>query len=1660
MKTFGEYNLNGELGRGATGVVYRATRADQAFALKVLTSTGDGVDGQLRFRREAAALSRLNHPGVVRILEAGEAEGKSYLVMELVDGESLEQRLTRGRLPAARALALLKSLARALTEVHRHGLVHRDVKPANVIIDDADLPKLIDFGFAGEVRTDDGLLGTMLYAAPEVISPTPQPVDARVDLYSLGVIAYEALTGRTPFIGADLTALMEARARGDFPPVRKLNGEVSPPLEAIVHKLLAADADDRYQSAEGLLADLDDLDGVSERFAALGARALGQRDLRRISQQAVPLVGRERELNLVAQCWKNAISTAGGAVLIEGEPGSGKTRLAREALQQLTGTPLVLTGRCNEADRLPFGPLREAIDEQLSRLLRLDEVAREAALTPLRNAAGNDRGLVARLSRGLERVLKLDDGARAESSPEAFYDAQARFLSSWARSAGGLVLWLDDVQWVDAATTAVLARLVEYLEGSPLLLLFTARSDQASQAARERLVKLLGPSLRHHFRLRPLDEEQVRRLIDAVLHPNALDAAFSARVAARSEGSPFVIGQYIRALQDQQVLRLEGDSWVLDQARFEKLELPSDVLGLMLQRLGTLRPQTLEVLATAAAIGMTFRAALVSAASKISAREVSLAIEEAMQASLVEPDTQGAFAFVHSRIRDATLASRTAAGRQDIHQAIADALEASAPEDVFALAHHCLQGYPERSPQRTMTACLAAGTKALATYSDEDAWNLLREAHRAAVLFRPDDEGGIALSEPLGLACIRTGRVGDALVHLQRALAATKTPLEAGRIYAHLARAHSARMHFDDTWRTCQQGLRVLGAPFPQSRVAQALGTLWELAVLLVLSLTGWRYGAAKGDELARRKILSSLYGMSSFIALIGMRVGLLRQLYPRLYRQVHFMGEVRESIEPLASFALVLSSLGLMKPALKQGFKAQRIAEDLGERGLVAVVRRNIAMVHNVCGDPVRAQAMERELFHDWGRWLAPREFITACSDLGINLMLRGYMSESVEVFRGGYQLAEERGLTSGNANHRALAGAGQAMLGDLSNAQKNNAECNRLSKTIPDDHWVRIVVAGANVLYCLETGELGAPLEAAIASFESAGVKPKDVTFHLKPYFVYATLARLAQLERASAADRPAATERLRKITDDLFTTARTAPFLVFGHVARAALHRVAGEFKEASAQLELATQKEVAVDSPWARYEIARERAWLARAQGQRDEAEASFRAAYALCLQFGWRARARWFETELGYKATETELATTAGSAGLSSEYLEALLKVALASSTALDPTEQSRAALDAIVQVLGADRAFLFFARGETFDFQAGRDAAQNDLPAATGYSSTVVKQVLQTREPLVVTGTEEGALLGSASAVANELRSIVAVPLIHRQTLLGAIYLDNRMLKGLFTRDHVRILTAIANHVAIAVETARAARTEAARREMERDLELAATVQQFYLPKDLSHRNGALALKGFYRPAQQCSGDWWWYHDDGLSLSVAVGDVTGHGIASAMVVGSVASSFRMMAGLRQPLTRDAFARVDQDIRTLTGGQYLMTMLSVRVDPTTGGGTCLSAGAPAAIWRRANGAIEPVMLQGKPLGSDQLSVAEAPIQFAAGDRLLLYTDGLSEARMPDGSQLRLKRLAKFFAGLGDLPLDQAHQSFVDQLDKALAGTLPDDDLTFVMMEWKP
>ena len=765
------------------GVVYAAVdrERDELVALKTIRE-GD-VETVYRLKREFRALADLGHPNLVALHDLFVDAGSCFFTMELVEGVDLlafvrEQAslahaptlhstgvlpdlpscslgsqpaavepwdpALRGRdtVPApgplacdeARLRVVLPQLAQGLAALHAAGKIHRDIKPPNILVTGDARVVLLDFGLVAAVDHDPdvregNLVGTVAYMAPEQAAGEAQ-LGPAADWYAVGVILYEALTGRLPFQGAPSTMIRE-KLRHAPPPPRALCEGVPRDLDDLCTDLLAREAGERPTGAEVL------------RRLGVGADARGRTSSISLSRSG-ECTGRQAELAVLDAAFSSLARGKPAVAAVVGPSGIGKSTLVQHFLRSLrwrSAAPVVLSGRCYARETVAYNAMDSLIDDLSSYWLSLPPDDARAILPP-------EAALLETLFPVLGRVPVVANAARSASGDPQELRTRAfgalRALLARMAARGPVVLFLDDVQWVDANTTALLAGVMRPPDPPPLLLLLSAR--QEGQPVVEALQRAMDAE-RHVVHVGPLDDAAAAALARQWLGETT--ASLVEQLTAEAAGSPFLLRELARALEGT------GER---DLSRVARRGLD----GILADRIDGLPAASTALLEVLAVAGEPVSLRDAARAAEVPPEQASkllrlLRAQHLLRAASAQTEIEP----YHDRIRETLLARMPEERRRARHRGLATALAGAASAE--RLARHW-EGAAE--PMRAAEYAEQAAGDAIGTLDFERAAGLLRMALQ---LGRHPQDAERTLRTRLGEALMCAGRPGEAAAEFDRA---------------------------------------------------------------------------------------------------------------------------------------------------------------------------------------------------------------------------------------------------------------------------------------------------------------------------------------------------------------------------------------------------------------------------------------------------------------------------------------------------------------------------------------------------------------------------------------------------------------------------------------------------------------------------------------------------------------------------------------------------------------------------------------------------------------------------------------------------------------------------------------------------------------------------
>ncbi|ATB31566.1 trifunctional serine/threonine-protein kinase/ATP-binding protein/sensor histidine kinase [Melittangium boletus] len=701
MLTIPGYTLRGALKATGTNLLFHALRDADGQPLILKTPVASvGPRESERYRREFDILQRIRDVrGVLRAHGCEQLPDRPSLLLEAVEGEVLSE-FTDKPFEVLKTLDVAISLTSTLAEIHRRGVIHKDIKPSNIILTPSGEARLIDFGTATLQRIEHVdaapttlIEGTLAYMSPEQTGRMNRTVDYRTDFYSLGITLYELLTGGRPFHGRDALEWFHVHMAVAPPPLTERVPDLPPVLSSIVLKLLAKVAEERYQSADGLKADLERcrdnlLRSVHEDFP------LGVHDFPTHFQLPQRLYGRDTHAAALLQGFERvALSGRPELILVRGYSGSGKSAVVHELHKPVVRhRSFFLSGKFDQFQQAsPYATLAQAIRGLTQQLLAGSDESLAQWRERLLDTWKGQGQLLVDVVPQLELIAGKQPPVPELPPSEAahrFNRVFREFLGLFATSEHPLVLFLDDLQWADPASLQLLQDLLTHEETPPLLLLGTYRDNEVNPS--HPLVRTLegmraaGARMRE-LQLEPLGLEDVRQLVADALSGAEEDliAPLSALAREKTGGNPFFLLHFMLTLhQDGLLVRAPDGTWRWDEAGVQARGYSDNVVDFLVGKLRQLSSGTQNLLRLAACVGNTFSLQLLHFLSDSpEAAHLEKDLEPAFQENLlvrIGPD-QGR--FIHDRIHQAAYALIDEQERKRVHLRIGRLMLAHLPPE-------------------------------------------------------------------------------------------------------------------------------------------------------------------------------------------------------------------------------------------------------------------------------------------------------------------------------------------------------------------------------------------------------------------------------------------------------------------------------------------------------------------------------------------------------------------------------------------------------------------------------------------------------------------------------------------------------------------------------------------------------------------------------------------------------------------------------------------------------------------------------------------------------------------------------------------------------------------------------------------------------------------
>ncbi len=1482
--------------------VYRGMRDDGlAIVVKLLKQDYPSPQELIRYKQEYEITHSLDLEGVVKAYSQQDYQRTLVILLEDFGGESLEQWMRKQPgfcpMPLATFLRLAIALTDILGNIHAAHIIHKDINPGNIVLNvETGVVKIIDFGIATQFnrtnplfKSPHGLEGTLAYVSPEQTGRMNRALDYRTDFYSLGVTFYQLLTGQLPFATTDILELVHCHIAKQPVPLHELNATIPKPVSDIVMKLMAKNAEDRYQSAWGIKVDLEQ---CTEQLSASGQINYIQLGLQDISDQfQIPqkLYGRdaeiaallaafervaggsdpereregEEETSNIATSPHSAVPASSEMMLVSGYSGVGKSALVQELYKPITAKRgYFISGKFDQFQRnIPYSAIADALRQLMQHLLSEPDEQLQQWRSQLLNALESNGQLIIDVIPEVELIIGKQSPVADVGATEAqnrFNRVFQQFIRVFCSKEHPLVIFLDDLQWIDSATLKLI-ELILLDEQTQFLFLIGAYRDHEVSPTHPLVLTLEGlrkqGAVLHQIVLSPLTLEPLSRLIAEALHREAHAVLPLAEfVLRKTGGNPFFVSEFLRLLYNETLLRFDADClrwrWDLDQIR--ALNITDNVVELLLNKLKQLPEVSRQLLQSAACIGAEFDLETLAIVCKQSPKTVFQHLLTALQGGLIQPLSEldedllvQDYRFSHDRVQQAAYALISEDQTQVMHYSIGQLLlskisKVEQSERLFDIVNHINFGQSLLSQkdeqEKVAQLNLAAAQKAISS-----------TAYEAAIQYL---ETGIGLLGPE----VWTSQY-DLMFNLYRTLCTAQLSnanYEQLSTTTKVALEHISSAVDRADIRVFQVTQYTLQGKCEEAVQTGLLG-LHELGIEIqgrnLTELVREEF-AAVAKSLENRSISSLLTlptvsdpVIQAVIKLVVVDISLYHTANIELFSFVSLRvvrlsiehGNIAESVKAYANYGLLL---GLMEGQHQRGYEFADLAVQLSYK-------------LNNKSQQCKAQMLFGSYIHVWSK---P---ITGAATINYEGFLAGMESGDVQfasynllgnifnrLFQGEnlitvaednekYQLVVEQ--IQDERSRVALAGAKffitKLTLGQ--SAQERDRSLRETKKIV--DRGETSQIRSSICLYYI----LRMHLSCLTADFEQGWyylvgaekILNSIVGFTTySSYFYYGSLILLNRYPSLSEAEQRNALKQIRSNQECLKAWSDSCPenFLHKLHLVEAENARVLGHLFEAEDLYEQAIQgaknNEYLQEEALA-YELAAKH-YLARGRGK--FAQLYMKEAHYCYERWGAAAKVKDLETRYpqffpqSSVAADTLIRTTVETTSTTSPAfdLATVMKAAQAISSEIELEQLLNSLMQILIESAGAQTGYLLLENAGEWAIEAVCELKEGEkvcatqvlrsIPVINRLPESIIQYVIRTHESVILNdATREGHFVHDPYIQNNQTQSILCLPLLNQNKLAGVLYLENQLAAGAFTPERSQVLNLLSVQAAIAIENAK-----------------------------------------------------------------------------------------------------------------------------------------------------------------------------------------------------------------------------------------------------------
>jgi predicted ATPase/serine phosphatase RsbU (regulator of sigma subunit) len=1775
------YHLTEKLYDGTRTLIYRGQRETdhKPVVIKFLKNEYPSFNELVQFRNQYTIAKNLDLPGIIHPYALENYHNGFALIMEEAGAIALSEYVTSNPLTLEGFFNIAIAIVKVLEGLYQNRVIHKDIKPHNILIHpETKEVKLIDFSISSllpretqEIQSPNVLEGTLAYLSPEQTGRMNRGIDYRTDFYSLGVSFYELLTGRLPFQSEDSMELVHCHIAQTPRPPMQINQAIPQMVNDLIMKLMAKTAEDRYQSANGLKYDLERCQQQWENTGQIKVFSLAQRDISGRFQIPEKLYGREIEVATLLSAFERVSDGQTEMMLVAGFSGIGKTALVNEVHKPIVRQRgYFIKGKFDQFKRdIPFSAFVQAFQNFMRQLLTESAEQVQTWKTQIMAALGHNGQVIIDVIPELEQIIgpqppipELEGNAAQNRFNLEFH----HFINVFTTAEHPLVIFLDDLQWIDSASLKLIQSLMGQTDTHYLLLMGAYRDNEVN-AAHPLILTLEDirktEALVNQITLGPLKQPDLNLLVaDTLSCPTNKAIPLTELLIQKTQGNPFFTDQFLKFLYEEGLITfdLTCGYWECDLSQVKLLTISDDVVEFMAHQLQKLPLNTQEVLKLAACIGNQFDLSMLAIVYEKSQSETASDLWKALQEGLILPINEVykffqsselssdasdkeklsvPYKFLHDRVQQAAYSLITETEKPATHLKIGRLLKShthkqALDDNLFDIVNQLNQGISLITTQTERDELIQLNLKAGIKAKASTAYVAANRYLTMGIQLLSNDSWETQYDLTLALYELATESAylsGDFARQAQLAeiiLEKAKTLLEQVKTYLIQGQVYLSQHKQIETLNMMLSIMKQLGIVFPEQPNEK------DIEFYLQETQLSWEGKAI--DSLSDLPMMTEKKPQS-IMQILSLILAPAYEVAPELFlilvcQQVRLSIKSGNTDDSAYSYATYGMIVGDIETGYKFGQLALRVLEKLNAKKLKAKVydvvegclnhwkihfRKTLKGLQEGYQTGVEFGDFEAAgycaLQYDAHSYYSGRELDT----------LEREMAAYTEVFR---QLKQEIIVTCNEIFRQAT----------LNLIEQSDTPYSLIGEAYNEEKMLPIHQEKNDLftLYCLYVPKvfLSYLFQAYRQTIdyttiaEEAYVVPNAIMGGTPLFYLSDSLARLALYLEVDEAQQQAYLDKVNTNQEKMQDWAKHAP-MNHQHkfdLVEAEKHRVLGQYLEAMDDYDRAIagakeneyiQEQALANEVAARFYLS----WGKEKIAQTYMTEAYY--GYAR-----WGAKAKIADLEKRYpkllaplltrndsprypthKTTTTYTKSTVTVTGMmGSELLDfaSVMKASQAISDERGLEQFIRNLMRIVSENVGAERGVLILEKQNQFSLQAialaqseSFDVQLHHLPLEQAGEQllvprAVINTVLRTQKPLVLNdATREESLTNDRYLIEKQPKSVIAQPILYHGKLTGVLYLENNLISDAFTSDRLTVLKLLASQIAISLENATYAnhleekvaertaqlaaaneeitglnkRLEAENMRMSAELDVARQLQKMVLPdeSELEHIK-ALDIAGFMEPADEVGGDYYDIIEHDGHVKIGIGDVTGHGLESGVLMLMVQMAVQTLLTTEINDSKTFLNLLNRAVYNNIQRLHTDKNLTLSLLDYDSGKLRLTGQHEDVLLVHKNGQVDRIdtidlgFMVG--LKSDITPfVSQREIQLEQGEGIVLYTDGITEAQNTQCVEYGMECLCDIVSQNWHKSAKAIQEAVIADVREHIGTQKVEDDITLLVIKQK-